>query len=77
MRCFFMRAGHIEAVEEMAGLSDAEAIEKARRMFEERKAARGYDGFEVWELARMVIQLPPVEAKPKAKIIQFPPQKSA
>jgi hypothetical protein len=76
MRCFFMRGGHIQAVEELPGLSDEEAVEKARQMFDERKAARNYDGFEVWFLDRMVIQCPPVQAKFEADVIPFPPRKS-
>jgi hypothetical protein len=72
MRCFFMRAGHIQTVEEMPGLSDEEAVAKARQMFDERKESLWYDGFEVWELARMVIQFPAPEATPEAEIIPFP-----
>jgi hypothetical protein len=30
MRCFFMRSGHIAGVEELPGLSDEEAVAKAR-----------------------------------------------
>ena len=40
MRCYFMRGGHIEAVEELTGLSGEEAIEKAHALFSERKASR-------------------------------------
>jgi hypothetical protein len=37
MRCYFMKNGHIAAVEELPGLSDEEAVEKSREMFETRK----------------------------------------
>ena len=37
MRCYFMRGGHIEAVEELGKLSDGEPIAKAHTLFSERK----------------------------------------
>jgi hypothetical protein len=57
MRCFFMRNGHIGGVEELPGLSDDEAIAKGRELFEHRKAQK-FDGFEIWERSRMLIQYP-------------------
>jgi hypothetical protein len=67
MRCYFMRDGHIAGVEEMPGLSDEEAIEKGRQMFEARKARFAYDGFEVWKLAQVLTQYPaPTEAQEPA-----------
>ena len=56
MRCYFMRDGHIEAVEELSGLADNEAIEKAHALFLERKNL--YQGFEVWERARVLVRHP-------------------
>ena len=50
MRCYFMRDGHSEAVEELPGLSDEEAIAKAHALFSERKHL--FEGFEVWDRAR-------------------------
>ena len=47
MRCYFMRDGHIEAVEELPGLADEEAIAKAHALFSERKHV--FEGFELWE----------------------------
>ena len=47
MQCYFMRAGHIEAVEELPGLSDEEAIAKAHALFSERRHF-----FELWDRAR-------------------------
>ena len=47
MRCYFVRAGHIAAVEMLTGLSDKDAIAKAHSLFSERKTQ--FDGFEVWD----------------------------
>jgi hypothetical protein len=58
MRCYFMRAGHIASVEAIPGLPDDETIPRARELFEERRQSYAYDGFEVWELARVVFQYP-------------------
>jgi hypothetical protein len=62
MRCYFMRAGHIEAVEILEGLTDEEAIEKARSLFTER--AREFDGFELWDRARVVLRWKPDRKSP-------------
>jgi hypothetical protein len=56
MRCYFMRDGHIEAVEELPGLSDEEAIAKAHALFSERKHL--FEGFEVWDRTRVLIRHP-------------------
>jgi hypothetical protein len=56
MRCYFMRDGHIEAVEELPGLSDEEAIAKAHALFSQRKHL--FEGFEVWDRARVLIRRP-------------------
>jgi hypothetical protein len=45
MRCYFMRNGHINAVEELFGLSEEEATAKAHALFSERKHL--FEGFEV------------------------------
>jgi hypothetical protein len=34
MRCYFMRNGHIEAVEELFGLSEEEATAKTHALFQ-------------------------------------------
>ena len=52
MRCYFMRNGHIAGVEALYVKSDEEALEKAKALFEERKAL--FDGFEVWDRTRKV-----------------------
>jgi hypothetical protein len=56
MRCYFMRGGHIEAVEELAGLSDEQALAKAHALFSERK--HKFEGFELWNRTRVIIRHP-------------------
>ena len=57
MRCYFMRDGHIEAVEELPGLSDEAAIAKAHALFSERR--RFFEAFELWDRTRVLIRHPP------------------
>jgi hypothetical protein len=52
MRAFFLKDGRIQHVDELPGLSDAEAFEKAPALFSE--AGDLYDGVEVWERTRRV-----------------------
>jgi hypothetical protein len=56
MRCYFMRGGRIEAVEELPGLSDEQALAKADALFSERK--HKFEGFELWNRARVIIRHP-------------------
>jgi hypothetical protein len=56
MRCYFMRGGRIEAVEELAGLSDEQALAKAHALFSERK--HKFEGFELWNRTRVIIRHP-------------------
>jgi hypothetical protein len=56
MRCYFMRAGRVEAVEELGGLSDEQAIAKAHALFSERK--HKFEGFELWNRTRVIIRHP-------------------
>jgi hypothetical protein len=56
MRCYFLKAGHIVAVEELTGLLDEAAVAKAHELYAKRKTA--YEGFEVWERARFVFRHP-------------------
>jgi hypothetical protein len=67
MRCYLMRQGHIASVRELPGLDDATAIEFSRNIFEKHRDQ--YDGFEVWELSRMVVQHPP----PAPIVLRAPP----
>ena len=59
MRCYFMRGGHIAAVELLDAKSDEEAVEQCRALFEERKSK--FEAFEVWDHARKIAQGPPRE----------------
>ena len=45
MRCFFLRAGHIAAVEMLRDLSDQEAIAKAHKLFFLERRGQ-FEGFE-------------------------------
>ena len=60
MRCYFMRDGHIEAVELLPGLADEDAIAKAHALFSERKHC--FEGFELWDRARVLIRHPEAAA---------------
>ncbi len=62
MRCYFLRGGHIVAVEELTGLSDKEAIVKAQVLFSEREIPVG--AFEVWDQTRVIIRHPPIAQEP-------------
>jgi hypothetical protein len=59
MRCYFMKGGHIVAVELLDGLSDTEACDKALELFDAR--TDGVEGFEVWDRARIVTRYPETE----------------
>jgi hypothetical protein len=52
-----MRDGHISDVEMLPGLTDEEAVFRAQKLFEARKDAARYDGFEVWEQTRKIISV--------------------
>lgn len=54
---YFMRNGQIAGVEVLPeGLTDTEAIERAKELFAERQQLTArYDGFEVWDKAVMFI----------------------
>lgn len=56
MRCYFFRDHHIVAVEVLARQADTIAIDRARRLFEQRKGR--YSGFEVWDGARFIYRFP-------------------
>ena len=75
VRCYFMRDGHIAGVEELPGLSDEEAIQKGRELFEARKTQHAFDGFEVWKLEKMLIQHP--APRPSAEVIPISSKRQA
>jgi hypothetical protein len=56
MRCYFLSNGHIRDIEELVGLSEVEAIGKAHDLYRERQDK--FEGFEVWDCARIVIRHP-------------------
>jgi hypothetical protein len=49
MRCYFMRQGHIAAVEFLSATDDLGRIEEARQLFESNGQKFQADGFEVWD----------------------------
>lgn len=51
-RCYLMNVGHIVGVELVEAPDDSHAVEKAKLVFEGRKAH--CSGFELWEQARCV-----------------------
>jgi hypothetical protein len=75
VRCYFMRGGHIAAVEELPGLSDEEAVQKGRELFEARRTQDAFDGFEIWKLSEMLIQHPP--PNPSAEVIPISSRREA
>ena len=58
MRCYFLRGGHIVAVEELPGFSDAEAVEKASWLFAARRRMYDLDRLEVWKRTQFIFQYP-------------------
>jgi hypothetical protein len=60
MRCYFMRAGQIQAIEELPGMADDEAIAKAHALFSERR--HSFEGFELWDRSRVLIRHPEAAA---------------
>ncbi|MDE1903843.1 MAG: hypothetical protein KGI46_08305 [Alphaproteobacteria bacterium] len=56
MRCYFLRDGHIGAVELLTDVSDEAAIKEAEALFKERQDK--YAGYEVWDRARFVHRFP-------------------
>lgn len=56
MRCYFMREGHIASIEMLTGLSDKDAVAKAHMLFSDRGGR--FDGFEVWDRARVIMRHP-------------------
>jgi hypothetical protein len=56
MRCYFIRGGHIEGVEELPGFSYEEAAARAHALFSER--AHLFEGFELWDRTRFLMRHP-------------------
>ena len=62
MRCYFLTGGRIVAVEELTGLSDKEAVARARVLFSEREIP--VEAFEVWDQTRVISRYPPNAQEP-------------
>jgi hypothetical protein len=55
MRCYFLRDGHIKAVEELKATSDVEAILEALILLRTNQQSPGsFTAVEVWDHARVV-----------------------
>ncbi|GEM_PF-1828621 len=61
MRCYFMRGGHIAAVELVTDDSDEAAINQGKALFEQRR--QEFAGFEVWDRERFVYRHPSLPPK--------------
>jgi hypothetical protein len=56
MRCYFIKGGDVDGVEELLVVTQSEAIELARTLFEKRKWE--LEGFEVWDDDRLLYEFP-------------------
>jgi hypothetical protein len=68
MRCFFMVNGHIQAVEVLTASSDDDAVSQAFALFRER--GQSFDGFEVWDRARLIHRYSLEKSAPKVPSIR-------
>jgi len=64
MRCYFLRNGHIAAVEVVTASSNEDGVEQGQALFEE--CYDRFDGFEVWDEGRCIHRSPasPVGSQP-------------
>jgi hypothetical protein len=58
MRCYFLKDGHIVAVELLETISDAARIAESLELFGTMGKLRGSDGFEVWDRRRFIYRYP-------------------
>jgi len=56
MRCYFMKDGHIDAVEVLLASSDRAAVKEAEALFQRRSDR--FSGFEIWDDTRRVYCFP-------------------
>ena len=63
MRCYFVKNARIVALKELPDLPYREAVETARRMFEDDPSC---DGVEVWSLTRRICWLGHIAGKSRA-----------
>jgi hypothetical protein len=59
MRCYFLKKGHITAVEVLKQDDDPGLIGQSRKLFAELGPPNGLDGFEIWDGSRFVFRFPP------------------
>jgi hypothetical protein len=57
MRCYFMKGGHIAAVEFLTETTDESRIAKSLELFAEKRQ-QGAEGFEVWDGPRFIYRYP-------------------
>jgi hypothetical protein len=68
--CNFIKDGRTVGVRELSGLSDEEAIEKVKLLFEESRGA--YDTIEVWNRDGMIYPHARRNTKSETKIAVWP-----
>jgi hypothetical protein len=62
MRVYFMKDGHIAAVEFLSATDDKGRVAEAYALFEAHGKPRGAEGFEVWDGPRFVYRWPETDA---------------
>jgi hypothetical protein len=67
MRCFFMKDGHITAVQLLNSDTDDGLVEQATKAFYAKGGRGAADGFEVWDGPRFVSRFPPDLITPPTK----------
>lgn len=58
MRCYFMKRGHIAAVEFLSNTTDEGRIAEGLELFEAKGMPSGAEGFEIWDGPRFVYRFP-------------------
>ena len=58
MRCYFMKGGHIAAVELLSKSTDESGVAEALELFTVKGQLRKADGFEVWHRERFIYRYP-------------------
>jgi hypothetical protein len=67
MRVYFMKNGHIGAVEFLKSTEDSARIAEGRQLFETIGKPKGADGFEVWDGGRFLYRWPVAGAQTQIK----------
>ena len=58
MRCYFLKGGHIAAVEQLEQASDQECIAYCQKLFDLNGKPRGADAYEIWDGPRFICRYP-------------------